>query len=324
MRFVRAFFIAIFFGVACSPSPAAEGPSIAGPIGGTDLRAALLPPPGLYAGGFVAWADAYNFTDGTGSVIPALSQAYLSRVIGGPFVYYVPNVQVLGGSVGFGALLPIGQQCGRLFPAQPKSCSAGIGDVYVEGRWARSFGTVRPSRYQGALPIVEGLTVSAGFGMVFPTGQYDPTDVTSQALSTGSHIWDFAPNVSFTYITPAWLGEGTEISAKLYWNNYLTNTSTQYSTGTLLNLDFAVSERFGRIQAGLAGIYLTQVADDKLNGVPVAPDGRRAESLALGGVLAYDMPELRSSIKIKAMAPVFSFNNIHSRLVVLSWITKFQ
>ena len=85
--------------------------------------------------------------------------------------------------------------------------------------------------------------------------------------------------------------EGTEISAKLYWNNYLTNPTTQYTTGTLLNVDFAVSERIGRFQVGMAGFYAVQVEDDKLFGVTISPDGRRAEVLNLGGIFAVDMPE---------------------------------
>jgi hypothetical protein len=87
-------------------------------------------------------------------------------------------------------------------------------------------------------------------------------------LSVGNNIWDVAPTVAFTYTTPPILAEGTELSAKFYWNNYLTNPATQYQTGTLLNVDFALTERIGRYQLGLAGLYAVQVEDDKINGVP--------------------------------------------------------
>ena len=44
-------------------------------------------------------------------------------------------------------------------------------------------------------------------------------------------------------------------------------------------------------------------------GVPVAPDGRRAEVLNLGGVLVYDLPARGASVKIKALGTVINDNS---------------
>lgn len=118
------------------------------------------------------------------------------------------------------------------------------------------------------------------------------------------------------------LAEGTEISAKLYWNNYLTNPATHYSTGALLNVDFAVTERIGRFQAGLAGFYGFQVADDMSFGVRVAPDGRRRRLLVLGGVVAYDMPEIAASMKLKVVSTVITQNNPAGYGIAFSVIKK--
>ena len=79
---------------------AIEGPSTAGPIGGTDIRTALFPPPGLYGGGAALRVEAIDFVDGQGQAIPALREAHLTRVIGGPFVVYIPDVDVFGGHIG--------------------------------------------------------------------------------------------------------------------------------------------------------------------------------------------------------------------------------
>ena len=106
---------------------------------------------------------------------------------------------------------------------------------------------MRPSRYSDAPPVAEGLTIAAGFGTLVPTGRYDADDAATRALTIGNNIWDFAPSVAVTYMTPPILADGTEISAKLYWNNYLTNPDTDYSTGALINIDFAISERIFRI-----------------------------------------------------------------------------
>jgi hypothetical protein len=159
--------------------------------------------------------------------------------------------------------------------------------------------------------------------VVIPAGTFDASDPTEQALSIGTNIWDFAPTVAFTYTTPPILAEGTEISAKLYWNNYLKNPETHYSTGDILNLDFAVTEHIGRFQIGAAGVYVVQIQDDKLFGVPIPPDGRRVEVLQLGGIVAYDMPEYASSLKVKANSTVFAENTVTFWSVTFGWIKKF-
>jgi len=318
----KVFFVvtAILFGIA--PAFAAEGPSIAGPIGGTDIRSALLPPPGFYAGGIFVRADAFDFVDGNGQPIAALSQARLKRIVGAPVIAYVPNVNVLGGSIGFAAVMPIGRQCGRLFAFEMKSCESGLGDPYIEAMWSRSFGTVRPSRYPSALPIVEGLTIAFAFGAVIPVGQYDATNITTRALSTGNNIWDFAPSVAVTYTTPPILFEGTEFSAKAYLNNYIENPATRYKTGALVNIDFAISERIGRLQAGLAGFYAFQIADDKLFGVPVLPDGQQVKALSIGPLVSYDMPEYGTTMKAKLLRTIDVTNTANSYGLVLSFFKK--
>jgi hypothetical protein len=96
----------------------------------------------------------------------------------------------------------------------------------------------------------------------------------------------------------------------------------QYSTGDLINIDFAVSERIGRFQVGVAGFYAFQVADDTQFGIPVPPDGQRVKILNLGGVLAYDMPEFGAMIKIKTLQSVFVENSAHTRGIVLTFVKK--
>jgi hypothetical protein len=174
----------------------------------------------------------------------------------------------------------------------------------------------------GTLPIAEGLTIALGFGVLVPIGNYNVVDA-AQGLRIGSNIWDFAPTFAFTYMTRPILAEGTEISARLYWNNYLTNPATHYSTGTALTVDFAVTERIGKFQAGLAGVYGVQVADDKLFGIPLPPDGHRVEALGLGGVVAYDMPEYGSFIKFKLLKTVLTHNAPDTYAATVTWGKKF-
>ena len=88
--------IAAFVVSSCSPLMAIEGPTAAGPIGGTDIRAALLPPPGVYGGTMQLGAATMEFLDGNRNTAPGLEDAKLRKAVGGPFVYFVPDVKVLG------------------------------------------------------------------------------------------------------------------------------------------------------------------------------------------------------------------------------------
>jgi hypothetical protein len=170
MQGARLLLAIAFIFASCAPAFAVEGPTAAGPIGGTDIRSAVLPPPGLYGGTFLATATAFDFVDGNGDTIPALREAHLTKQLAGPFLFAVPDAKVLGGSIGLGFMIPIGNQCGRLFIGEARNCTSGVGDPYAEIDWSHSFGKVRPSKFPGAYPILQGLTVLVGFGVVFPGG----------------------------------------------------------------------------------------------------------------------------------------------------------
>lgn len=322
MRGVWSLPIAVLILMACSPrAHAVEGPTVAGPIGGTDIRSAIAPPPGLYGGAILGVAGTLDFLDNHGDTVPLLKDAHIGKQVVGPFLFYVPDVKVLGGSIGFGGIVPGGNQCGHLFVRQEGECRRGPGDPYVEVDWSRYFGTPRPSKYQGAYPILQGLNLLFGFGAVIPAGRYDDSDVLSRVLSIGTNIWDFAPSVAMTYTTPPIFAEGTEFSAKLYYNHYLENPDTHYLTGDLINIDFAISEHIGRFQIGLAGVYAWQLEDDEVLGAPI-PD-IRAKALLLGPVINYDMPESAASLKLKMLQTAFARNTVTSWNVVCGFVKKF-
>ena len=102
------------------------------------------------------------------------------------------------------------------------------------------------------------------------------------------------------------IADGT-VSARLSRNNYLANPTTNYTTGSALRIDFAVSELIGRVQAGVAGTYGLQIEDDKVSGVSVAPDGLRAEGLSLSPVLAVTLPGV-GVLKVRGQVQLIAHN----------------
>lgn len=320
---LRYFIAVILLAAACVPARAVEGPSAAGPLGGTDIRSAQLPPPGVYGGDILFWANAFDFVDGNGNTIPAVADGYIEKAVTGPFILYVPDVKVAGGSISIGGIVPIGRDCGQVFAGTQTECLYGAGDPYIEASWSRGFGSWRPSAYAGALPIFEGLTVMAAFGVVVPIGTYDVDLARSNAVTLGNNIWTFAPAVALTYTTRPILADGTEFSTKVFWNNYLENPDTSYSTGDLIDIDFALTEHVGRWQAGLAGFYAFQIEDDRLFDVSIPPDGRQAEVLYLGGVINLDAPEISSVFKFKVLTTALVENQVWSTGAVFTWAHKF-
>jgi len=305
-----------------SPLWAIEGNTAAGPIGGTDMRSAVLPPPGFYAGGIAVGSTVPDIKDGKGETVPGLDAIHLREKLAAPFFLYVPNASLFGGSIGLLGVFPAGEQCGQLVSFVPSRCSSGFGDPYVEIAWSRAFGQLRPSRYPGALPIMEGLVVSLGAGAVLPIGHYDQRSQAQNGASIGNNTLDVAPTAAVTYTTPPFVFDGTEFSAKFYWNNYWTNPATQYKAGALLDIDFAITEHIGKFQAGLAGFYAFQTADDRQLGAIVPPDGHRLKYMMLGGVLNYDMPEYGAVIRVKALTGVFSRNAVVSKAIVIGFAKK--
>src|SRR5579862_3877620 len=124
-------------GLVCAalPASAAEGTTAAGPIGGSDMRSALLPPPGLYGVAVGLYSTVDSVHDGTGHPVPAFDAVDLKAEIGGALVLYVPDVKVLGGSIGFIGFLDGGQECGQLVSFVARQCTQGLGDPYVEADW---------------------------------------------------------------------------------------------------------------------------------------------------------------------------------------------
>lgn len=301
---------------------AVEGTTAAGPIGGTDIRSAFLPPPGVYGAAIGLAGPAWGINDGEGNPIPAFGDARFTKIMAGGALLYVPNVQIAGGSIGFLGVVPFGQVCGRLFARQSWDCTDGFGDPYIEMAWSRFFGKPRPSLDPGAFPILEGIAISLGLGAVLPAGEYDMRRATTQALSVGNNTFDVAPSIAMTFTTPPLIAEGTEISAKAYLNYYATNPATGYHAGSLLNIDFAISEHFGRFQGGIAGFYAKQLADDTLNGKRIEPDGRRAELLMMGGVLNYDMAEIGAAVKVKAVRSMIAKNTVNNYVGVVTFLKK--
>jgi hypothetical protein len=297
-------------------APAAESITYGGPRGGTDVGGAYLPPDSGFYG--FALADAGNADSYYGSDARRSNTLNLkgSPVLLGAGLVYVYPFKIAGGTVASSAL-DVYSVAAHLCVNDVCKNSIGPLDLYSDiVMWSRHIG---PPNDNGAL-LPYGLTVKFAFSMDFPTGRYDAH---SPVPTPGNNVYRMIPNLAFTYLTqPNLLGDGTELSLQFFYGITALNGATDYKSGDTVDFDFAVSERFGPWQAGLAGSYATQIADDKVDGIPV-PGGNRVTVAALGPVASYSIPSWKSVVKLKIQLPVYTKNTAHLSSVVATFAKSF-
>ncbi|QYU68202.1 transporter [Leptolyngbya sp. 15MV] len=263
-----------------------------------DIRAALLPPPGTYLLGLAFLGRAVDFRDNDGNRAP-LS---LDGGIGGLYLGlgHVFEAEILGGRVGALLFAGYGRACLRVPELARSQCQNGFADSFAEVLWSRR---IAGFALGGPAPddprrqwIPYGLTIAAGLGAVLPTGRYDRTDIAPLGLNTLAIV----PSVAATWVSPPWLADGTEVSLRAYHVTYGRNTATDYQAGDMVVLDWAISERIGRVQLGPAGSFVRQLEPDRQAG----RRGPSTDVTALGAVLALDLPEAGMFLSLKVLSDV--------------------
>lgn len=275
---------------------AAESVLLPNPTGGTDINQATLPPTGLY--GFVAglpYNASTSYNDQFGNTSKA--QQFNNPTILGGLLFVYPW-QVLGGQVASSIILQEHSSCLTLNQTIHSCSPGGIGDTYSDFvYWTKNVGLfgVTP----GDNPYLKyGLNIGGGLAAKIPTGPYSATEPPGVAAG-GNNLFVWVPDVAFTYNTgPNWsFFESTQISARFYYAIPNINPATNYQSGQVLDIDFAVTQLWGHTRFGVAGSYVNQLTDDFKNGVVVPAFtsasfgsfgiGKKFESLFVGPFFSY-------------------------------------
>src|SRR3546814_7668600 len=146
-----------------------------GPIGGTDVGSAFLPPPGLYGGLVGAYIPYGDLRTSAGRY--AGSGDMSSGCVG---LVYVYDAKLWGGSLASSISAGHAKDCYGLSSAPSKTCSSSLTDVYSDLiEWSYFFADERSTNEQAGLrPIPYGLAVLVAFGVCFPTGAFYASDCT--------------------------------------------------------------------------------------------------------------------------------------------------
>jgi hypothetical protein len=334
---IRAFALAspIYLLVATNVH-AVENGIYGAPTGGTDIRQAYLPDaPGFYGGVVGADFTSPDFRNQNGG-LSAKNPAHLNAGVAGAGIMVVYPWKPFDFTIAstFQASLQYEDEQLNLPPVAgglKRGYATGLGDSFSDVIYASKylglFGATPGSNNQ----LKYGLTVAGGLAVEVPVGSYNVRNGTPDFVNIGHNTFIWIPNIAATYLTGPNLslgGDGTEISARLFYDMNEKNSVTNYQSGDVIDLDFAVTERYGAFQVGLAGDYVSQLTDDTQNGKLVYEyqplnqgPGNRFGKIDLGPVLAYDFLD-HSTLKFKALFPVEHTANFNNQAFVLSYSRK--
>ena len=308
-----------------SQAHAVEGGVYGAPLGGTDIRQAYLPPePGLYGGIAGVAARSPDFRDQNGNVSATANPAFLYATIAGAGLLYEYPFKPLGFSLASSFQLNyIGERQaltagGRFLNGFATGLQDSFADYIFASKYLGLFGA-KP----GDNPKLKyGLTGSVALSGEIPIGRYNVNNFVNPGKNTLITI----PNVALTYLTGPNLsfGDGTEISARFFFDTNARDAASGYQGGNLIDLDYAISQRFGgQFQAGIAGDYAQQLnGDHNATFGLVAPGGDIYAKIDLGPVFVWDNPQLATTFKLKALFPIYHQNNYEATTIVISAARK--
>jgi hypothetical protein len=234
------------------------------------------PPPGLY------FSDTFYLYQGSASAnvnfpfgrntIAGVSFNFLVDIAQ---VAWVTDVKVLGGSLGFAALLPFGGE-------RTAASLSFTGPLDVNRQFDRtaSVDALGDSAFAAFLGWEEGehhwnVTLT-GFA---PTGYYSSTALAITSL----HRPGIDLKAGYTYLS---IQTGTEVSAALGMTFNLLNTATDYQSGDEIHFEWALNQHFSNgLAAGVGGYFYQQVTNDGGSGDNIGPF--RGRVAAVGPLLAY-------------------------------------
>lgn len=221
--------------------------------------------------GYQAW----HLNDANGTEVPGRNLQSIASVAFHPI--YVSNFKLLGGNLGFDAVVPIVYL--RNDFANADNSAAALGDI-----------TLSPQIQWSGLSLFDRpFSMRVGLQFVAPTGSYDR----DRPVNVGQNVWQISPYYAFTWrATDRW-----EVSGRLIYDWSSVNHDLQVSTGAQsaqpgdqLGFNFAtsyaVSEQW---RLGVGGYVLQQLSDTRVSGTPLANSKQRV--VGVGPGLLWSSPQ---------------------------------
>ena len=255
------------------PAAAVEGAMSPYPKGFVGFMSGVVPPEqGLYV------SDVYYFYSGTAgaSVRNGFVELGVDATLNADFLLgtYVTDWKIFGGQYAFGGA--IGWAWLDL-------------DASIETQLGGLSASLRNNGFGDSLitPVLLGWHDgnwhwNVGMSIYLPTGEYSTQ---RGSLNIGKNIWAFVPQFGVTYFDPK---SGLDVSGTFIYLTQTNNNATDYQSGDILQLDWAIGEHFGNAlewEAGIAGNVVAQVTGDSGSGAKLG--SFKETSVGLGPAVNY-------------------------------------
>jgi hypothetical protein len=249
---------------------ATEGGVSSWPMGIEIYGMGVLPPPGTYGQLFVGNYMADTLRDNAGDKVADIDLRVTTLV---PRFVWVTEQQVLGGNLGFHALLPLNDI--RLnIKNGPHEHKRGLGDAHL----GPVIGFHHSDKFHTAM----------GVDFVVPTGgEYDKNDL----VNLGTNYYTVQAVYAMTYMDPT----GFNADMRLMYDYNFENQDTHYQSGRELHADYTLGWGLGNGWVlGIGGHAYKQVSDDQCSAAHCAAaaaveaaDGNRGSSFSVGPAIQY-------------------------------------
>lgn len=263
--------------------------------GSEGIKAASLPPPGVYARdySYYYWARQFNDASGNDLNVPNADVVTFANI---PRVIWISDTKVLGGFVGVDGLLPVVYQ--SVAAGGYDGSTFGVGDLFAEG-------TLSWHTKQFDFAIASGVWAPTGDSASPPT------------TLVGAGYWTFMQTAGATwYIDEA---KSWSVSAL---NRYEFNTEqrdTHVTPGDAYTLEWGISKAVCKAaELGVVGYYQQQVTANS-----GSPSSSRNRVAAVGPELSFMFPDLMLFVSVRYNYEFMAENRAQGNAVTLTLTKRF-
>lgn len=249
------------------------------PLGAEGIKAATLPPPGLYLRTYTQYYKADKLADSQGKDSPLDLDLDAFAVV--PRLVWMTDKQFLGAQYGMDALIPFVCTDFELDGVGVKDHDLCYGDMFVEPIDLMWWG--------------DRFDVATAFGIWMPTGQYDKNN----PASPGKDFWTYMFTLGATY----YMNEDKSLhaSALSRYEIHSEKDHTDVRPGQNLVLEWGVGQTFDKVlDLGVAGYAQWQMSDD--SGSDVAWDKSLHDRVAaVGPEMNLFMPDQKMFLSLRGL-----------------------
>lgn len=281
------------------------------PLGVEGLKAASLPPPGLYSKNYLLYYNANVFRDSQGE--NAGLGADIDALVFTPRLIWMTGQKVLGADYGMDFLIPIIYQDVELRRAGPSGMKDNdfcYGDLCVEPIDLAWHG--------------DQWDIGAAYALWMPTGKYDRfRSPTSNHLATlGKDFWTNMFTFGGTYYfdeEKTW-----HASALSRYEIHSRKDHTDVKPGQNIVLEWGVGKTLAKIwDVGVTGYAQWQLTDDKGSDVPDSIQSLHDRVAAIGPEVSVFIPPIKSILSVRAAWEFSAVDRPEGTTVVLTFTKIF-